>query len=238
MISIIIPFHNEEATLLEILNRVTRVPFPLPTELILVDDGSTDGSLTIAQDFIRKYEITDKIRLIHKCRRRGKGAALNTAIAQSSGEILLIQDADLEYNPRDYLKLLNLMIQEDVSFCMGSRVLGKESWSVRDILGRPIYSVCMNFGAWALTQVLCSIFWVKVTDPFTMIKAFRKSALKNITLHSEGFDWDLEILCKLIRQGYTPREIPITYQSRTPEEGKKLLIFRDGWGALLSILKN
>lgn len=228
------PFHNEQNTLSEIINRVLRVEFPYPMELILIDDGSTDRSLAIAKGFCNDSRII--LKTLES--RMGKGAALNYGITQSRGEILMIQDADLEYDPEDYLKLLNALLHNQAMFCMGSRALGKDFWTVRQISERPLYSFGLNLGAYLLTKVIQILFNTRVSDPFSMMKVFRRSALDKIELKSKGFDWDLEIVCKLIRQGYQPQEVPITYQSRTPEDGKKILILRDGLGALRSILRS
>ena len=234
LLSIIMPFHNEEATLKEIVSRVLSTPLPIPLELILVDDGSTDSSSKNVGSFL-----SDKrVKYFRSAYRTGKGAAVCRGISQSQGTILLIQDADLEYDPKDYCRPLSLILDGTCDFALGSRVLGAGHWAkVHNIRDKALYCLALNTGSMLLTLILRAFFRVPVTDPTTMLKVFRRECLSGITFESLGFEWDWEILCKLLRKGRIPIEVPISYSARTPGEGKKLNMCRDGWGALVAIVK-
>ena len=227
------PFYNEEKTLLVAISRVLAVKLPIPLELVLVDDGSNDsGPAQLA-------EVLKDPRVVHlrSAFPGGKGAAVNRGICASRGNILLIQDADLEYSPTDYSWVLQPILEGRCDFVLGSRVLGVGHWGIRRLQGRPLYSLVMNLGSRGLAMLFGLIFHARLTDPTSMMKVFRRECLEGLALQSRGFDWDWELLGKVLRQGRVPLEVPITYQGRAPADGKKLRMWRDGWAALLAILR-
>jgi glycosyltransferase involved in cell wall biosynthesis len=233
LLSVIMPFYNEEATLAKIVSQVLATDLPIPLELILVDDGSTDSGMEQLSPFIRDPRIV----YIRSPRRSGKGSAVNRGIQASHGNIILIQDADLEYSPQEYERVLALILGQKCHFALGSRVLGAGTWKIHGVAGRPLYSWALNLGSRFLTLVFGAVFRTRLTDPTTMMKAFRRECLSGIEFTSRGFDWDWEILYKFLLRGFVGLEAPISYRGRAPEEGKKLRMWGDGWAALFAILR-
>jgi glycosyltransferase involved in cell wall biosynthesis len=232
-LSVIMPFHNEEATVGEIVSQVLRSELPIPMELVLVDDGSTDSGPARVAPFLGDPRVV----YVRLPRRSGKGAAVNSGISASEGNIILIQDADLEYNPEEYGRVLALLLGRRCDFALGSRVLGAGGWKIHRVSGRPLYSWALNVGSRFLTLAFRGLFGIAISDPLTMMKVFRRECLQGIELESRGFDWDWEILCKLVHRGLVPLEVPISYSARGPGEGKKLRMWKDGWASLHAILR-
>jgi glycosyltransferase involved in cell wall biosynthesis len=227
LVSIITPFFNEERTLAQLLERVAQAALPegMTREFVLVDDGSRDGSGAAAADFVRARP--GAAQLITLASNQGKGAAMRSGLAAASGDIILIQDADLEWDPADYVRLLSPYADPAVSAVFGSRLLGKDARCIyyHYYLGGRMLSACASL-----------LFGSRITDEPTGMKSFRRSALAGITLTADGFDFDPELTGRLLQAGHTIHEIPVHYEPRTFKEGKKVRP-RDGLHALWVLLR-
>jgi glycosyltransferase involved in cell wall biosynthesis len=224
-ISILIPVYNEVRFLTALLAKVEEVDFcGLEKEIILVDDGSTDGTL----DILKTYENRPSYRVFYHEKNMGKGAALRTAIRQATGEILVIQDADLEYDPKDYPELIQLILEDKADVVYGSRLTA----------GKPVraFNVLHYFGNKFLTLVTNILYNTTLTDMETCYKAFRAEVIKPVTIRSNRFDFEPEITAKVLKQGVRLFEAPISYCGRNFDEGKKIT-WRDGIVAVWTLLK-
>ncbi len=234
-LSIIVPVYDEMPTVATLLRRVLDVPLDgIEKEIIVVESNSQDGSRSVVQ----KLEAETKIKAIYEDRPFGKGHAVKTGLAAATGEWILIQDADLEYEVSDYPMLLGPLERGDAAFVLGSRHLGHQGWRYRK--GTAVGSLrnfLINAGVWLLTQFFNVLYGERLTDPATMFKVFRRDALQGVTLRADGFELDWEIVAKLTRKGLRPLEFPVTYRSRGFNDGKKVRLWRDGWRALFAIVR-
>ncbi|MBA2846644.1 glycosyltransferase involved in cell wall biosynthesis [Methanococcus maripaludis] len=225
-LSVIIPAYNEEKTVLKTLEEVVAVNLPIDKEIIVVNDGSTDKTEEIIENSIKKFPESN-IKLLSK-KNGGKGSALKEGIQNSTGELIIIQDADLEYDPSDYSKLIQPILEETANVVYGSRIKNKDNGysHVSFLIG--------GIGVTLATNVLYGVF---LTDEPTCYKVFH-SDLKNILIDAEGngFEWEPEITAKIIRKGHKIKEIPINYYPRTKKEGKKIK-WSDGVKAVETLLK-
>lgn len=233
LLSILMPVYNEEEFLNAILDRVLSAPLPefsctpMERELIVVDDGSTDGSVETVREYIDHHPGAP-VRLIQHERNRGKGAAVRTALAHASGEYSIIQDADLEYNPREYPYMLRPLLEGDADVVYGSRFL---------VAGeRRVLYFWHAFANRLLTTVCNIVADLNLTDMETCYKAFRTSLAKSIPLRSERFGIEPELTIKFAKREARIYEIPIGYSGRTYEEGKKIDL-TDAFVALAVILR-
>ncbi len=224
ILSIIIPVYNEKKTILEILKRLETVNFGCDYEIVVVDDGSTDGTSALLKSKIKNQN--EKIRIIFKEKNEGKGAALRCGFQEARGEIIAIQDADLEYNPQDLPKLIQLIPRGQTDIVYGSRFLIKQ---------KARYKI-FYLGNRLIAFLFFIFYGRKITDPWTCYKVFRKSIIQNLRLESNGFEMELEMTTKFLRQGHKILELPISYQSRTYAEGKKIK-WTDGLKAIWTIIK-
>ena len=226
-LSIIIPCYNEKHTILKILKKVEYFLkyYDLNDyEIIIVDDYSTDGSSEILQEM--KFE--KNIKVFSHNQNLGKGAAVHTGIKNVSGEIVIIQDADLEYDPSDYGKLLTPFFEADADVVYGSRFIGGGKY-VR-------IHFFWHFLANKILTFICNLFInLNLTDMETGYKVFKSSALKNIDLVEKSFSFEPEVTIKLAKKKYKFFEVPITYNGRSYEEGKKIGI-KDAFIALKTII--
>ncbi len=218
--SIVIPAYNEEKTIRQIIHRVQKVAYPGKSEIIVIDDCS--------QDRTQKY--LDKIPGIVKIRNNknhGKGYCLRLGFSKARGEIILIQDADLEYNPNDHLKLISAIKNGNADVIYGSRFLNPNH--------KPKYLLFYagNLFLSFLTKIL---YRAQITDMETCYKCFKKDILKGIKLHEDRFGFEPEITCKLLKKGFKIIEIPVAYKSRGFEEGKKIGA-KDGIRAIYLLFK-
>ena len=206
-ISVIIPIYNEAATCIELINRVQAVS--LEKEIIIVDDGSSDGTTELLS------KIEGIILLTHSIN-QGKGAAVQTAIEHISGDLVILQDSDLEYDPDDYQKLIKPITAGETDVVFGSRWLGKNNeWSFHYI-GNKLITLFSN---------IINQRWIN--DMASCYKAIPVDIFRDLHLRSQGFGLEAEITAKMFRKGYSIKEIPILYSRRTSAEGKKLRL-KDG----------
>lgn len=215
------PVYNEEHTISEILRRVQSVKLPgWEKEVIVVDDGSSDGT----RKELKPWE--KKIRVIYKGKNEGKGSALTVGLKHAHGDIILIQDADLEYSPDDYPVLPSPFQNDHVDVVYGSRFLGPHLSTMF------IYAQGNKF----VTLATNLLFNTNITDMETGFKVFRRRVLDDMTIHSKRFDVEPELTVKTLKRGYQIYEVPITYFGRKFSEGKKLT-WRDGIVALWTLIK-
>lgn len=220
-LSIVIPIYNEETTLRAIAHHVALVPFD--KEIILVDDGSTDATRTILQEFAGQ----DPFKVIYHEKNCGKGAAIATGIAQATKDLVLVQDADLEYHPRDYAKLIRPFVEADADVVYGSRFRGAD-------MQRILY-----FWHWVgnalLTLFSNMLSNLNLTDMETGYKVFRRELIQRIRLTSQRFGFEPEVTAKVSKAGAKIYEVAISYRGREYKEGKKIT-WRDGCTAIWHIL--
>jgi glycosyltransferase involved in cell wall biosynthesis len=238
-VSIIIAVYNEAPTVGSLLERVRAQPLPeIGKELIIVESNSTDGSRDIVDAFAARHSTESQVRIvvIHQEAPRGKGNAIRQGLAAATGEILMIQDADLEYDVADYPDLLKPIIEGRAAFVLGSRHMGPNGWKIRAFAHGGLRASVMNLGGMLFHAFFNALYASRLTDPTTMYKVFRADCLDGLTLTCDRFDFDFELLGKLIRSGCMPLEVPVSYKSRGFDEGKKIRLFRDPLTWLLAIV--
>ena len=224
-LSVIIPVYNEEKSILEVINKVKKVNLSNVTrEIIIVDDFSTDNTKNI----LTKLNDNDLKIFFHQ-KNQGKGAAIRTALNHATGDIILIQDADLEYNPKEYGKLLKPIMENRTKVVYGSRIE-----AIRKNL-KKMYKI-HYFGNLFLTIMTNILYGAKITDMETGYKVFRKEVIKDMKLKAKRFDFEPEITAKILKKGYKIKEVPIDFVGRKFEEGKKIT-WKDGIKALLYLIK-
>lgn len=224
---------NEVTTAKLTIDRVLAKKIPhIDIELIIVESGSHDGT----QDIIHTYEHHERVKVIWQDRAQGKGNAIRAGFEQVTGDIILIQDADDEYDIDDYDILIQPIMAEKTSFVLGSRHGGK-AWKMRQFNDQLIIGHLLNGGHLFFTFLVNIFFGLRLKDPFTMYKVFRTDCLKDLKFECDRFDFDHELLIKLVRRGYIPIEIPVNYHSRSFKEGKKIRVFRDPMTWIKAIIK-
>jgi glycosyltransferase involved in cell wall biosynthesis len=228
LISIIIPIYNEEKTLDKIIKKILNVKLPFDKEIILIDDGSSDKSRNI----IKRYSKRKNFTIILNDKNEGKGAAVISGLKASKGNILLIQDADLEYNPNDYPKLLEPILSSKSKVVYGSRFKSGRGHLKKDKFTYNLHS----FGNKFLTFATNLLFFSKLTDMETCYKVFTREVYDKLNLKSKRFEFEPEITAKILKNGFKITEVPISYYSRGFSEGKKITII-DGLKALYYIIK-
>jgi glycosyltransferase involved in cell wall biosynthesis len=224
-LSVVIPIYNERATLRRLVNRVLSVTVPFELELLCVDDGSTDSSREILQDLQTQHP---EVRAFLQPRNMGKGAALRRGIREATGEFVVIQDADLEYDPAEYPILLEPLIDGKADVVYGSRFMS----------GRPhrVLYFWHSVGNWLLTLFSNALTDLNLTDMETCYKAFRREVIQAIPLEEDRFGFEPEVTVKIAKRRLRVYEVGISYSGRTYEEGKKIG-WKDGFRALWCLLK-
>jgi len=220
LLSVVMPVYNEKATVEEIVDRVLAVP--LRIELIAVDDASTDGSREILERLSRERAF----RVLRQERNQGKGAAVRRGIEAATGDVIVVQDADLEYSPEEYPDLLDLIAKGKADAVFGSRFIGRHRCF---LFTHYLANLFLNL----VTNVLYN---TTMTDMETCFKAVRAEVLKDLKLKSDRFGIEPEITAKLFKRGARVYEVPITYEGRDYSEGKKIT-WRDGFPALWTLVK-
>ena len=221
-LTVIIPAHNEEATLAEIIGRVRSTH--LAHEIIVVDDGSTDGSPAILAQL--QHHEAPPLKIFRHAQNRGKGAAIRTGLAAAGGDLVLVQDADLEYDPADYPTLLAPFEDPAVAVVYGSRNLRRN----------PKSTLAFYWGGRLLSLITNLLYGSHITDEATGYKVIKTELLHEIGLETDGFEFCPEVTAKLLQRGVLIHEVPISYHPRSWEEGKKIQ-WHDGLIAVWMLLK-
>jgi glycosyltransferase involved in cell wall biosynthesis len=220
LLSVVMPAYNEQATIEEIIGRVMAVP--LRIELIVVDDGSKDRT----REILSALQATHHFKLIFQERNQGKGAALRRGFQEVTGDLVIIQDADLEYSPEEYPELIDLICMGRADVVYGSRFLGRHR----------VFLFTHYLGNRLLTTITNVLYNTMLSDMETCYKVMRAEILRAMTLKSDGFGIEPELTAKIFKRGYRVYEVPITYDGRGYDEGKKIT-WRDGLVALWVLLK-
>ena len=220
LLSVVMPAFNEAATIEEIIRRVVAVPMRI--QLIVVDDCSTDGT----RDILARLAQELKLTLLLQDRNQGKGSALRRGFEAVAGDLVVIQDADLEYSPEEYPELISLICEGRADVVFGSRFLGRHR----------VFMFSHYLGNWFLTLLTNVLYNTMLTDMETCYKVMRVEVLRSMTLRSNAFDIEPELTAKIFKRGYRVYEVPITYDGRGYDEGKKIS-WVDGISALWALLK-
>ncbi len=219
--TVIVPVYNERATVAEIVRRVRAADVPVTVDVVVVDDGSNDGT-----DKVLAAIEDSTVRVVTHERNAGKGAAIRTGLAHARGDLVVIQDADLEYDPDDWPRLIEPVLKHKAVVVYGSRFTGER----KNML--PLHWVGNRF----LSLVTNVLYSSTLSDMETCYKLFDRRVLEGITVVSNRFDFEPEITAKVLRRGYRIYEVPISYAGREVDEGKKIT-WRDGFGALKALVK-
>ena len=220
-LSVIVPVFDERNTVVEIVRRMRKVELPVDLEIVIVDDGSTDGT----GDVLRQLA-DSTVRVINHDVNRGKGSAIRSGLAHVTGDLVLVQDADLEYDPEDWPKLLNPILRGKARVVYGSRFTGER----RNMLF--LHWVGNRF----LSLVTNVLYNTTLSDMETCYKLFDRKLLDGITIRASRFEFEPEITAKILRRGIRIYEVPISYTGREFDEGKKIT-WRDGFIALWTLVK-
>jgi hypothetical protein len=219
--TVIVPVYNERSTVAEIIRRVRAADVPLVVDVVVVDDGSTDGT-----DQVLGAIMDSTVRVVRHERNRGKGAAVRTGFGRATGDLVIVQDADLEYDPDDWPKLLEPILKRKAHVVYGSRFTGaRKNMLLLHWIGNRFLSLVTNV-----------LYATTLSDMETCYKVFDRRVLEGLTIESDRFDFEPEITAKVLRRGYRIYEVPISYAGREPEEGKKIT-WRDGFAALRALIK-
>jgi len=238
-VSIVIPVYNEAKTVAVLLEQVWEQPISFEREIIIVESNSNDGSRALVKKFAEEKNklVPDAVKVILQEHPRGKGFAMREGFKHASGDIILIQDADLEYDVKDYPAVLAPIAEGKTALVLGSRHLSANGWKIRKFENAPVKSQFLNLGGRLFHFFFNTMFGTQLTDPTTMFKVFRRDCLEHFTLSANRFDFDWELLGKMILAGFIPLEVPISYQSRGFAEGKKVRIISDPFLWIRIILK-
>lgn len=218
-LSVVIPVYNEEKTIARVVSRVAALP--LDTEIVIVDDCSTDGT----RDILKRLEQVESVRVFYQDENQGKGAALRRAFNESTCDYIVVQDADLEYDPKDIPKLMVPLVKKDADVVYGSRFIGEEQQDE---------SFIHRMGNAVLTGASNMFSGLELTDMETCYKAFTREVIESVNLAQNRFGIEPEITAKLARRGFRFVEVPISYDSRDYSEGKKIGV-KDLFNALYCI---
>jgi glycosyltransferase involved in cell wall biosynthesis len=220
-LSVIVPVYNERNTVAEIVRRMRRVPMPVDVEIIMVNDASWDGT----GDILKALE-DSTVQVVHHPENAGKGAAIRTGLTHARGDLVLIQDADLEYDPDDWPRMINPVLKGKAQVVYGSRFTGeRRNMLFTHWLGNRFLSLVTNV-----------LYNTTLSDMETCYKLFDRRVLEGLEIRANGFDFEPEVTAKVLRRGYRIYEVPISYAGREYTEGKKIT-WRDGYRALWTLAR-
>lgn len=221
LLTVIVPVYNERNTVVEVLRRIRAVELAVPKEIIVVDDGSTDGTAKVLS------ALEDStVRIIRHAENRGKGAAIRSGLEKANGDLVLIQDADLEYDPDDWPRLLDPVLKGKARVVYGSRFTGeRKNVRLSSWVGNRLLALATDL-----------LFGTTLSDIETCSKLLDRTVLDGMVIESDGFEFEPEITAKLLRRGVRIYEVPISYAAREPSEGQKFE-WRDGVRAILSLVR-
>ena len=220
-LTVIVPVYNERNTVAEIVRRMRRVEMPVDVEIIMVNDASWDGT----GDILKALE-DSTIQVVHHPDNAGKGAAIRTGLSHARGDLVLIQDADLEYDPDDWPRMLNPVLKGKAQVVYGSRFTGeRRNMMFTHWLGNRFLSLVTNV-----------LYNTTLSDMETCYKLFDRRVLEGMDIRADGFDFEPEVTAKILRRGYRIYEVPVSYAGREYTEGKKIT-WRDGYRALWTLLR-
>ncbi len=221
LISVIIPAFNEEQTIEQVVSAVSSLP--IEKQIIVVNDGSTDGTYKVLEELRATYEMT----VVHCKENRGKGFAIRSGLPHVKGEVVVIQDADMELAPADLSTVVKPLEKENVQVVYGSRFLeGRGNASLHNFIANRILVTYTNL-----------LYGCRITDESTGYKAFSTELITRLALTCEGFEFCPEVTAKILRAGYRIYEVPVSYFPRTKKQGKKLRFWSDGFFAAWTLLK-
>ncbi len=242
LVSILIPVYNEESLICELLSRVLAIELgeELEKEVVIVNDGSSDQTCARIEECIGQHTGTPITYLLH-AHNQGKGAAVRTALGAARGQILIIQDADLEYDPNEILDVIGPIVEGRHRVVYGSRILKEKALGRSGLCGlvtgkHPHSYVLAYLGGLAITKSVNFITGAKLTDEPTCYKAFHRSVLEPLQIESNDFAWEPEITMKILTSGIPIHEVPVSYHPRRNADGKKIN-WRDGLKALWTVWK-
>ena len=222
-LSVVLPVFNEARSFPQVFDRLLAKKLDaLETEFIVVESNSNDGT----REQVLRYSGHPKVKIILQAVPRGKGYAVRAGLGHVTGDFVLIQDADFEYDIEDYEALLEPLLRNRAAFVLGARH-GGSTWKMRQFENQPLVAAILNQAHWFFTGLINLFFGSSLKDPFTMYKVFRRDCLYGIRFECDRFDFDWELVIKFLRKGYRPLEIPVNYRSRSFSEGKKVSIFYD-----------
>ena len=232
LLSIIMPVFNENKTFGECFRKVLAKEIDgIDKEIIVVESNSTDGT----RELVQQICVENGVKVIFQDLARGKGSAVRAGLEAVNGDVVLIQDADLEYDVNDYDSLVHSILNHKAAFVLGSRHIS--SWKLRQFNDQLFVASFFNIGHVLFCGLFNLLYGQSLKDPFTMYKVFRTDCLYGLDFQCNRFNFDFEIVIKLIRKGYTPLEVPVNYKARSLKEGKKVSALRDPWTWLWALVK-
>jgi SAM-dependent methyltransferase len=232
-LSVVMPAYDEVKSIRGAIERVLAKKVDgVDIDLIIVESNSRDGT----REIVREHEGRDRVKVIWQERPRGKGNAVRTGLQHVGGDYILIQDADDEYDIEDYDALLEPLITGEATFVLGARH-GGGAWKMRQFDDQRAAAHLLNLGHRFFVSLVNVVYGLRLKDPFTMYKVFRADCLRGLNFECDRFDFDFELLIKLVRTGHKPIEIPVNYRGRSFKEGKKIDVYRDPWTWLRAVAK-
>ncbi len=232
-LSVILPVYNEEATIAEVIDRVLDVDLPggMGLELIIVESNSTDQT----RRRVLEYSSEPRVTIVLQDGPKGKGYAVREGLRHVTGDVILIQDGDLEYQIEEYPMLIAPILSGKADFVLGSRHVPGQR--MRTLTGAKLISWAMNMAHTAFTWLFNLIYRTKLRDPFTMFKVFRAECVEGVDFVANRFDFDFELVAKIVRRGYQPLEVPVGYTARGFDHGKKVRFFRDPLTWIIALVR-
>lgn len=232
-LSIVFPVFNEARYVAQVIEAILAKQLKIDKELIIVESNSTDGT----RDIVRTFEGRPGVTVLYEDKPRGKGHAVRTGLKAVKGSIVLIQDADFEYDIDDYDALLEPILQRRTAFVLGSRSLGLDDWKVRRYANSAVKGFLLNSAQVMFAKTFNLLYQQRITDVNTMFKVFRTECLEAFDLECDRFSLDIELACKLVKNGNAPMEVPVNYVSRGFDEGKKISFVRDALPSYWAIFR-